>query len=454
MSIDFSRLIYPIENHLKIKIEIPEEHFLVRLSGTIPWKEFADLAILDLYKDRGKSGRKLSLRLHIGAFILQSIFGWKDRELEENLNFYAPARAFCGLESRKAYDHSAYVKFRKRISVETANKFSQCIVRVAHHKGFTNSKVMDLDSTVQEANIEYPADIRLMQKLILKGKKLLNELIEKGSRKAKQIKSKINFSKINKECKSYFFAKKSEAGMELKKKIFSYVERQATTIVKSIQSLKKVVKTLGPKWNTKKDFCQINDVAPLLLRQIRFFIKNGTVADKKILSLYAKEVKCISKGKIGKPYEFGRKFFIGRLSGNYVLGFTSDDYALEDAYSMDLALNNFKGIFGEAPHSITADQAFWSRPNLKACNEHEVKEIGITPRGHKNWKVPQDRVEEMKNRRAGVEPIIGHLKRRGMGKSKMKSDNGTKLIGQRAVLSLNLARLAKDLCNEDLKMSG
>jgi IS5 family transposase len=454
MSIDLSKINYPMEDHLKIKIKIPEDHFLVRLSRTIPWQEFANLAILDLYKDRRKSGKKLNFRLHLGAFVLQSFFGWTDRELEENLNFYAPARAFCGLEDRKSYDHSAYVKFRNRISAETANKLTHSIVKVAHKRGFTNPEKMDLDSTVQEANIEFPADIRLMQKLILKGKKVLDELIEKGSRKAIELKSKINFNKIGKKCKAYFFAKKSEAGMELKKTIFAYMERQTTFLMKSIQSLKKTVKTVGLKWNTRNDFNQIDKVAPLLLKQIRFFIKNGTVAEKKILSLHAKEVKCISKGKAGKAYEFGRKFFIGRLAGNYAFGFTSDEYALEDAYSMDLALNNFQEIFGQAPYSITGDQAFWSRPNLKACHEYEVKEIGITPRGHKNWKVPSDRIEEMKNRRAGVEPIIGHLKRRGMGKSKMKSDNGTKLVGQRAILSLNLARLAKDLCNEDFKMSG
>ena len=55
---------------------------------------------------------------------------------------------------------------------------------------------------------------------------------------------------------------------------------------------------------------------------------------------------------------------------------------------------------------------------------------------------------------AKVEPIIAHLKMRGMGKSKMKTDKGTKLEGQRAILSLNLARLAKDLSGGKCNWTG
>ena len=106
------------------------------------------------------------------------------------------------------------------------------------------------------------------------------------------------------------------------------------------------------------------------------------------------------------------------------------------------------------PESISGDQAFWSRNNLKACSKNKIKEIGINPRGHKNWKIPDDKIEEIQIRRAKVEPIIGHLKRRGMGRSKMKSDKMTKLDGQRSALSLNLSRMARDLSDKDLKWAG
>ena len=178
------------------------------------------------------------------------------------------------------------------------------------------------------------------------------------------------------------------------------------------------------------------------------------MAPGKILSLHASEVKCISKGKAGKPFEFGRKFFIGRLPGNYAFTFSDDDFALEDSASLGKIFSEYEKIFNASPDSISADQAFWSRENIKACEDKKINEIGIAPRGYKNWKIEESKIEAIATRRAKVEPIIGHLKQRGMGRSKMKSDSMTRLDGQRSALSLNLSRMARDSSQIKLKWAG
>lgn len=455
MSIDISRINYPVMDNLKTIIKVPEKHFLITLSSVIPWAEYAELAIGDLYKGKRKSGRKLNYRLHLGAFILQTLFRWTDRELEENINFYAPARVFCGIADRvKSYDHSAYVKFRNRLSDETASKFNISLLKVARRKGFTGTQFMDFDSTVQEANIEYPADIRMMQSIFRKGTKILKGLSEAGSIKAEKLLNQFDLKQAAKDFKSYFFAKKSEKGFELKVGLFKKSHKLSKKILKSLNEVKSILYRYELPWNYSKDLKQLTEVAPTLLKQINHFIKRGTVAKNKILSLHAKEVKCISKGKAGKQYEFGRKFFIGRLPGNYAYAFTDEDFGLEDSESLVRGLKEYETIFDSMPESISGDQAFWSRPNLNICKEKNIKEIGINPRGHKNWKIPKDKIEEIQTRRAKVEPIIGHLKRRGMGRSKMKSDEMTKLDGQRSALSLNLSRMARDLSEKDLKWAG
>ena len=455
MSIDISKIEYPVRDHLKNNIIIPSNHFLIILSESIPWSDYAQVAIDDLYKNKKRSGRKLNLRLHIGAFILQTLFRWTDRELEENLNFYAPARVFCGVADRvKSYDHSSYVKFRNRLSDDTASKFNISLLKVATKKGFTGTQFMDFDSTVQEANIEYPTDIRMMQSIFRKGTKILRGLSEAGSIKAKELLDKFDPKQTAKDFKSYFFAKKSEKGFDLKVEIFKKSHNLSKKILNSLDEVKSVLYHYDLPWNYQKDLKQLTEVAPKLLEQINHFIKTGTVAKNKILSLHAEEVKCISKGKAGKKYEFGRKFFIGRLPGNYAYTFTDEDFALEDSESLTRGLKEYEDIFASMPESISGDQGFWSRSNLNICKEKEIQEIGINPRGHKGWKVPEDRIEEIKARRAKVEPIIGHLKRRGMGRSKMKSDKMTKLDGQRSALSLNLSRMARDLSEKDLKWAG
>ena len=335
MSVDISKINYPVMDNLKTIITIPEKHFLMTLSEVIPWKEYADLAIEDLYKDKRRSGKKLNIRLHLAAFILQTLFRWTDRELEENLNFYAPARVFCGIADRvKAYDHSSYVKFRNRLSDKTASKFNVSLLKVATRRGFTGTQFMDFDSTVQEANIEYPADIRMMQSIFRKGTKILKGLSEAGSTKAENLLQQFDIKQITKDFKSYFFAKKSEKGFELKVELFKKSHALSKKILNSLNKVKTILYHYNLPWNYSRDLNQLIEVAPELLKQINHFIKTGTVAENKILSLHVKEVKCISKGKAGKKYEFGRKFFVGRLPGNYAYAFTDDKFALEDSESL------------------------------------------------------------------------------------------------------------------------
>ena len=53
------------------------------------------------------------------------------------------------------------------------------------------------------------------------------------------------------------------------------------------------------------------------------------------------------------------------------------------------------------------------------------------------------------NRRAGIEPIIGHLKQNWqMGRSRMKSDRTTEAAGFCALLGFNLRQMMRYLAGE------
>ncbi|HXH29717.1 MAG TPA: transposase [Bacteriovoracaceae bacterium] len=456
MSLDISGLKYLIPNKLKIEVSVPRSHPMIILAKNVPWNHMADLVVHDLYKNRKRSGRKLNIRLHLGAFILQSMNKWTDRTLEDMIKYHGPTMIFCGVKkSSQGIDHSQYTRFRNRISEETAKDLSTLIIQKARDFGFTSSAFMDIDSTVQEANICYPSDISMMRKLVQKSEKLLKHLESEGSSKAKEILRKINFKKIGKDIKGYFFVTRGEAGQLEKKTLLKKIEKQASSVIKHLISVSGSVLYYGLSWNLKKDWNDVTVKGEKLLKDIRYFIKNQKMKEGKILSLSRAMVTCIRKGKIGKLNEFGRKWFLAKLEGNYAFGFSpKDEIRLEDSRSVGQGLKHFEEIFSSFPLSITGDQGFWSDENVVACLESEIAEIGIHPRGHLDWLVNDEDIERLKNRRASTEGIIGHVKMRGMGKSKMKSDEATHLEGQRAILSLNLSRFTKDLELRKLRCAG
>jgi IS5 family transposase len=447
MSLDISRLKYLIKSDLKIELLVPEVHPMIVLSNHIPWEQMSDVVIPDLYENKKMSGRKLNVRLHLAAFILQSQYKWTDRVLEDMIRFHGPTMLFCGLEnSNQGLDHSQYTRFRNRISEESAKNLSTIIVQTAMFHGFTDSTFMDIDSTVQEASICYPSDISMLRKLAQKSEKILDFLIEKGVKAAIDIKEKLDFRKIGKEIKGYFFTKKSKKGKEEKRQLLEKITNEVNAVIENVLSLSSVVSEIGLPWNFEKDWEEVTIKGSHLINDIYYFLKNQKIKAGKILSLGRDMVTCIRKGKAGKLNEFGRIWFVAKIKGNYTFGFSpKDEVRQSDSESFDISLEQFNEIFSTSPDSVSADQGFWSDNNIASCILSEVKEIGIHPRGNLNWLVNDEEVERLTNRRASVEGAIGNLKKRGMGKSKMKSDEATFLEGQRSFLSMNLSRFTKDL---------
>ena len=69
-------------------------------------------------------------------------------------------------------------EFRSRLAPETQRQVTNAIVCWATQLGFADPAKMDIDSTVQEANITYPSDAHLMVKLTLLAGKVWTYLKE------------------------------------------------------------------------------------------------------------------------------------------------------------------------------------------------------------------------------------------------------------------------------------
>jgi len=76
--------------------------------------------------------------------------------------------------------------------------------------------------------------------------------------------------------------------------------------------------------------------------------------------------------------------------------------------------------------------------------------IAIQPKGKASAFVSRRDLREFANRRAGIEPRIGHLKTRGLGRSRMKTDMGDLTSGYRSALSWNLSPLMPDLARKTM----
>jgi transposase, IS5 family len=171
MSICFSGLDTPCCVQ-PVTIDVSSAHPLIQLAQVIPWQALANMVLPDLKRTTAKGkwwlGRKLKLRIHLGAFLLQWLYHLTDRQGEWAIKDNAAYQLFCGRGVVKNWhppDHTKLEEFRSRLSPETQRQVANQVAVWATALGFADPSKMDLDSTIQEANMAYPSDAQLMVKM-------------------------------------------------------------------------------------------------------------------------------------------------------------------------------------------------------------------------------------------------------------------------------------------------
>jgi hypothetical protein len=297
-------------------ITLPQGHRLLVLYEAVPWHELMEKAKPILYADQGISpdlGRGLNLRAHLGAYILQTVHGWTDRWTEEMHRYYVPARVFCGfLESTGSLDHTRIEAFRNRFGKKGAQLITQDMLKVAKEYGFTGPEDVDMDTTVQEAGITYPTEMKLLDHLMKKAKRFHAKLKNAGKRGIGGIKKAASAFAHN--FTDYRFFQKTK---EDKTKIIKRCVKRAQEVLKAMEQVKSNVKSLSA--GDQAGYQRLLELGPKLMKQILSWVKTGQVAANKIVSLWKEAPRAISKGKIGKKVEFGRKWIVNCYRGGYVL---------------------------------------------------------------------------------------------------------------------------------------
>lgn len=439
-----------------VSIYVTKDHPLIKLANMLPWALLIALVAEDLKRTTAKGrwwvGRRLLVRVHLAAYILQKLYDLTDRQVEYGLKDNAAYQLFAGKDivaGWRSPDHTKIEEFRSRLSAETQRMVANETAKVAVALGLGDPSETDFDSTVQEANIAYPADANLMTKLAGLGRKVIDYLRDK-TRGLLPDGLAVDMKAVKKMARKYFFLPKNtdiETRRQAFKELHRFVKQQMRPVVDLCAGL-------GPRrlanmpWNVRRAAGQIAAHGWRYLLDVGHFTREHTIKAGKILAFHAQQVACIKKGKVGKDKEFGRVFQLGRIKGNFLFVLASTSIKMDDKRSLVPLVEEHARLVGDGVlQSVSADKGYW-----RAKNQHELSRRGIAesglqrPTNTKNRQgLPSAEVQErLRDRRAGIEPMIGHAKYGGqLGKSRMRSDAATLAAGYGSVLGLNLRQMIR-----------
>jgi hypothetical protein len=260
----------------------------------------------------------------------------------------------------------------------------------------------------------------------------------------------VDMKSVKAQARAYFFMPKNK-GIEHRRAVFAglheIVEQQMRQVIAVCGSLDPRRVGRMP-WNIRIAVNRINNMARQYLLDVAHFIRTHKMKPGKVLSFHARAVACVKKGKLGKGKEFGRVFQLARIAGNFLFVGASTSLKMNDKQSFPAMLVEHVLLFGEGVlQSVAADKGYWSAKNQKDLIRCGVRESGLQrPSNIKNQMgLPSIEIQEkLRDRRAGIEALIGRTKHGGqMRRSRMKSDAATLAAGYSSVLGFNLRQLIR-----------
>jgi len=406
----------------RLSNQLNPRHELLQLSKMIPWdsmeEEFAK--IFDEKQAVGRPARPV--RLVVGLLLLQHMHNLSDENVVRMWVENAYWQYFCGydhLQWKLPIDSSSLTRWRKRLGAERIEKILSMTVEVAVNSGFIAKKDLEnviVDTTVMPKNIEFPTDIKLLEKARIEMVKLAKKH-EVTLRQNYNLVAKKELRKIG----GYLHAKQM---------------KRARKAIKHFKTLVGRVRRDCERQIVGNEF--LNKVFSPILTQSNHLLTRTLNDKNKLYSLHEPDVVCISKGKARQRYEFGCKVSLGIthkkgagivVTAKALLGNPYDGHTLHDTLASAASITG-----------IAATKAFVD----KGYKGHEATDCTVFISGQRRGVTSA--IKKQMKRRQAIEPHIGHLKNEGkLGLCRLKGFVGDQINALLCGASYNLKQILRHL---------
>lgn len=359
---------------------IDDNQKLVQLADRIEWSFFEE-AFAEYYSDKGRSA--MPIRFMVGCLLLKRIFNLGDETLAKAWVLNPYMQYFCGeayFQHEFPCDPSDFVHFRKRIGTEGVAKIFAYSVDLHELDGRVQQ--VNSDTTVQENNVTFPTDAKL-------AKKVIDHCNRIG--RAEQVDQRQSYVRVSKQL--------------LRDSYFGHHPRRA----KKAQKARKKLRTIAGRLLRELQRSLPEDRLEHYNQQFELFwkvIEQERGDSDKIYSLHKPFTACIAKGKAHKKYEFGNKVgLITHPTRRVILAIKAFDGNPHDSKTIAPLLEQIQQQGQALPKEVIYDRG--GRGIKKALGVQIT-----TPNKPKasDGEATKRRMRRRFRRRAGIEPIIGHLK--------------------------------------------
>ena len=401
-------------------------------------------------RDRGRP--TIAMSLFVRLMVVKQRSGWGYETLVREVSDSLHLRRFCGLSLTASVPHESTVrKLVRRLGPELVEDLTRALIEKAFRERRFAARAMRCDSTVVEADVRWPSDAGLAldaTRLLAREGARAAAVVGEGARRVRD-RSRATGRRLRMIGRTV--GRRLGRAGGAREQVLALTGQTGELVGRSIREARALAAQARQKARGRgaqrklaaaQRLEQAADRAEKIVEQIGKRLAGERIAAR-VVSLADPDARPISKGKLGKPYEFGYVFQLAELTPNTRRGArglilppasqigSPNESELLPTTVAELARLRIK------PREVALDGGFPAQAANTALPDSAVFIAG------RQQPTSRRSRRRLASYRAGCEGRISHLKRGyGMRRSRLKGHNGARAWVAWAILAYNLDTLA------------
>lgn len=377
-------------------MELSKDDEWLRLGDRINWE-----AAEKIYAKNfpGHTGRPaFSVRMALGALIIQKRMGCSDRVLVKQISENPYYQYFIGLQKFTAkcpFTAPALVSFRKRLNAETVMQINEFFLKDTeatpeHQKKKSeqaetsvtvkNAGTMILDATASPSNIRFPQDFSLLNE----AREKTDSMIDRLHRQFREKRRPRTYKEVLH--KAYLNVAKSKK--KTAKSVRALIYKLLCSVKRNIKFIDSYLARGGQL--QENELSNLAVIRELYAQQKEMFDSHTHRVASRIVSISQPYIRPIVRGKAKAPVEFGAKYDVSLDEKGHARleKLTFEPY--NECGTLKIALERYCKRTGHYPERVLADKIYCTAENRQYCSERGVRLSGRGP-GRPARQTPEER---------------------------------------------------------------
>jgi IS5 family transposase len=381
------------------------------------------------YPNSARLGRRSTpVEVILRMLVVKRLYDWSYEQTERFVSDSIVLRQFCRLYLQSVPDDTTLIRWANQVGSQTVASLNDRVVELARSLKVTRGRKLRVDSMVVESNIHHPTDsalladgVRVISRLLRGAKKVLPTEVasQLGKKEAFRTRNR-SVRRVAQRLHRLARRKGEKAREELKE---AYQKLIAITQASCAQAVRVVGALRGYADEESGARCLLEGLehfVPLVEQGIaqatrRVLHDEQVPAQQKILSLFEEHTQIITRQKMGKPREFGRKVLIDEVDGGIISRYEILEEGGREHPHLPASLEAHQEHFRRAPQLLAADRGLYSAENERLAHQAGVKRVVLPKSGRLSHEREQHEKQRWFKRgfrfRAGIEGRISVLGR-------------------------------------------